>query len=222
MAERDFPADEVYDGYIQLENGVGMMRLLITEFREALDELLSDENASDGECDINMPDDKPNYNNSERLARLKADIEKNPSDYDVTIPVGELAFSTFSMLADELMEKLPGVKARVCAIRNDFFGNTITVTGLITGIDLETQLKKRRESGIPLGDRLLLSSNMLRSGEEVFLDDMTVTDIKNNLGINAVPIEPCGYDLLEAILNKNYSMDRRNDEGFVYVRAFDR
>jgi putative radical SAM enzyme (TIGR03279 family) len=197
MAERDFPADEVYDGYIQLENGVGMMRLLITEFREALDELLID-------------------------AELKADIEKNPSDYDVTIPVGELAFSTFSMLADELMEKLPGVKARVCAIRNDFFGNTITVTGLITGTDLETQLKKRREDGIPLGDRLLLSSNMLRSGEEVFLDDMTVTDIKNNLGINAVPIEPCGYDLLEAILNKNYSMERRNDEGFVYVRAYDR
>jgi NifB/MoaA-like Fe-S oxidoreductase len=126
------------------------------------------------------------------------------------------------MLVDELMEKLPGVKARVCAIRNDFFGNTITVTGLITGTDLETQLKKRREDGIPLGDRLLLSSNMLRSGEEVFLDDMTVTDIKNNLGINAVPFEPCGYDLLEAILNKNYSMERRNDEGFVYVRAFDR
>jgi putative radical SAM enzyme (TIGR03279 family) len=197
MAERDFPADEVYDGYIQLENGVGMMRLLITEFRKALDELLVD-------------------------AELKADIEKNPLDYDVTIPVGELAFSTFSMLADELMEKLPGVKARVCAIRNDFFGNTITVTGLITGTDLETQLKKRREDGIPLGDRLLLSSNMLRSGEEVFLDDMTVTDIKNNLGINAVPIEPCGYDLLEAILNKNYSMERRNDEGFVYVRAYDR
>jgi putative radical SAM enzyme (TIGR03279 family) len=206
MAGRDFPPDEAYDGYIQLENGVGMMRLLITEFREALDELLAG----------------ADENNSERLAGLKADIEKNPSDYDVTIPVGELSFSTFSMLADELMEKLPGVKARVCAIRNDFFGNTITVTGLITGIDLETQLKKRRDSGISLGDRLLLSSNMLRSGEEVFLDDMTVTDIKNNLGMNAVPIEPCGYDLLEAILNKNYSMERRNDEGFVYVRAFDR
>lgn len=210
MAGRDFPADEFYDGYIQLENGVGMMRLLITEFREALDELMAEDLLNDS------------LNNSERLAALKADIAENPSDYDVTVPVGELAYSTFSMLADELMDRLPGVKVRVCAIRNDFFGDTITVTGLITGQDLEKQLKSRRESGTPLGDRLLLSSNMLRSGEEVFLDDMTVTDIKNNLGINAVPIEPCGYDLLEAILNKNYSMERRNDEGFVYVRAYDR
>jgi putative radical SAM enzyme (TIGR03279 family) len=201
MAERDFPADEVYDGYIQLENGVGMMRLLITEFREALDELMED---------------------AALIANIKADISKNPENYDVTVPVGELALSTFSMLADELMDRLPGVNVRACAIRNDFFGDTITVTGLITGQDLEKQLRKRRNAGTPLGDRLLLSSNMLRSGEEVFLDDMTVTDIKNDLGINAVPIEPCGYDLLEAILNKNYSMERRNDEGFVYVKAFDR
>lgn len=199
LAERPFPEEDRYDGYIQLENGVGMMRLLITEFREALDELKS----------------------SDAFETVRRDIAEHPLEYRATVPTGRLAYSTIQGFADELMELFTGLVVNVYAINNDFFGNTITVTGLITGQDLERQLKEKQHK-CELGKRLLITSNMLRSGEEVFLDDMTVDDIEKSLDIKLVPVENSGRDLLEAIINTSYTMDRKNDEGYVYLDAYDR
>ena len=84
----------------------------------------------------------------------------------------------------------------VQAIQNDFFGPSITVSGLITGADLYRQL-----SGTDLGDRLLLPCSMLRSGEEGFLDDMTVTELAEKLKTEIVIVDEEGEDLVEAILN---------------------
>ena len=70
------------------------------------------------------------------------------------------------------------------------------MSGLITGQDLKAQL-----TGQKLGDKLLLPCNMLRSGEEVFLDDMTVTDLKDALQVEIDIVKSSGADLLNAILD---------------------
>ena len=77
-------------------------------------------------------------------------------------------------------------------MRNDFFGEQITVSGLITGQDLIAQLKDR-----DLGERLLLPCNMLRSGEDVFLDDMTVDEVENALQVPVNIVKSSGQDLVE-------------------------
>ena len=79
--------------------------------------------------------------------------------------------------------------------QNNFFGEKITVSGLITGQDLIEQL-----SGRKLGDRLLIPCNMLRSGEDVFLDDITITELSEKLGKEIIVVDPGGADLVSAVL----------------------
>ena len=93
------------------------------------------------------------------------------------------------------MEQFPDYDIRVYPIRNDFFGERITVSGLLTGQDLEAQLKGRE-----LGEKLLLPCNLLRSGEEVFLDDMTLGELKTALQVEIDIVKSSGQDLLEAML----------------------
>lgn len=89
--------------------------------------------------------------------------------------------------------QFPGKKVHVYAIRNDFFGERITVAGLITAKDLIAQLKEQ-----PLGSRLLLPSAMFRSGEETFLDDLTRTDVQNALQVPVDIVKSSGRDFVEA------------------------
>lgn len=192
-AEREFPEEERYDGYIQLENGVGMMRLFINEFKEAL----------------------KNTTASKDYMSLKETVHRN-----ITIATGKLAFSTIRSFAEAIMEVFPNIKIRVVCIRNDFFGETITVAGLITGQDLIKQLKELKDKGTDLGDSLLIPSSMLRTGENVFLDDVTTVDVENKLDIELVPIESGGQEFINSILNKDYHMNR-NNENFVYVKAYE-
>ena len=185
-AERDFPEEERYDGYIQLENGVGMMRLFIEEFEEAVKHL-----------------------------------EGKPLERTLTIATGKLTYPTICQFAEQLMKLYPGLVVHVYAIRNDFFGETITVSGLITGQDLVIQLLEYKERGVDLGETLLIPSNMLRTGEEVFLDDMTVQQVEEALEMHLTAIEPGGQDFVDAVLDEGYQMERENEE-FVYVNAYDR
>lgn len=218
-AERDFPEEERYDGYIQLENGVGMMRLFITEFTDALEQVKKD---------LEYP-------------KMREEIKRT-----VTIATGKLTYPTLCDFAERMMEAFPGLTIHVFAIRNDFFGETITVSGLITGQDLTAQILEHQEESRKhlvenvsadqkfvdntesagenvhgLGDDLIIPCNMLRTGERVFLDDWTVDDVEQKLGMRLVPIESGGGDFVEAILNPEYSMERTNDN-FVYVKAYDR
>jgi len=192
LAERPLPEEERYDGYIQLENGVGMLRLLMDKFEEALDALL----------------------NSGRYAELKGSLNRT-----LTIATGMLAYPTIRGFAKRLEEVFPGVKIQVVPIRNDFFGETITVSGLITGQDLIRQLKEWKNIGEDLGDTLQLPSNLLRSGEQVFLDDVTVSQVEEVLGMRVITVEPGGRDFVEAITNPEYCSDRDN-ENFVYIQAY--
>lgn len=192
LAERPLPEEERYDGYIQLENGVGMLRLLMDEFEDALAALL----------------------NSETYAELKSALNRT-----IAIATGKLAYPTILGFAKRLEDAFPGVKIGVVPIRNEFFGETITVSGLITGQDLIKQLKERLDAGEELGDTLQLPSNLLRSGEQVFLDDVTVAQVEKALGMRVVTVEPGGRDFIEAVINPKYCSDREN-ENFVYIQAY--
>ncbi|MBQ3894719.1 MAG: DUF512 domain-containing protein, partial [Clostridia bacterium] len=130
-----------------------------------------------------------------------------------TVATGEIAFSKLR----EVTEKVAAF-ARSCgkkpdfsvqAIRNDFFGSNVTVSGLITGGDLIKQLKETREiqgeggsgkkrTGKP--DRVFITVNMLKAGENVFLDDVTVADAEKELGVRIIPVGKTGADFIEALL----------------------
>ena len=161
LAKEELPKEETYDGYLQLENGVGMLRLLETEFHEALSQEAGDEKTR-----------------------------------KLTIATGKLAAPFLKVYMEELKLKFPSTEVQVIEITNEFFGELITVSGLITGQDLKKQL-----AGKDLGEKLLLPCNMLRSGENVFLDDVTVCELSDVLQIPIEVTEADGGLLLQHILN---------------------
>ena len=158
-ASLPLPPDEAYEGYPQLENGVGMLRLLEEDFLFAMEEL------------------EPGH----------------PVPFSVATGVSAAPF--IRALVEKAAARYPGVQGTVYPIVNDFFGHTINVTGLITGQDLIRQLR-----GKPLGEKLLLPRNMLRHGETVFLDDVTVEQVEQELHIQTQQVEQDGRKLLEAML----------------------
>ena len=162
IAGYDLPTEERYDGYTQLENGVGMIRLLMDEFREAL-----------------------------------AKEKKHPfmRKKECAIATGRLAAPFIRKLCQEFMEKFPKVTVHVYEIRNDFFGEKITVSGLITGQDLMAQLKEQ-----PLGSHLLLPQNMVRAEEQDFLDDVTVAQLSDALQVKVDIVKSSGQDLVKQLI----------------------
>ena len=192
-AEREFPEEDRYDGYIQLENGVGMMRMLLNEFAQAYQLMLKS-------------DDYP-----EQKKRLKRTI---------TIATGKLAVDTIAKLAADMMAAFPLLQIRVLCIRNDFFGETITVSGLITGQDLIKQLREHQNAGMELGNLLLIPSNMLRMGEQVFLDDVTVDQVEEALSMKVQAVGSTAQDMIDALTTENYQSESPRD-GFVYVQHYD-
>lgn len=160
LAEQELPPEESYDGYLQLENGVGMLRLLEEEVTEALAELSGDD----------------------RCKKL-------------SIATGVLAAPFLKAHVDSIQKKFPNVEVQIFPIRNDFFGERITVTGLLTGQDLKAQLQDKH-----LGEKLLLSIHMLKSDESVFLDDMSVEELEKALQIKISIVESGGNDFVKNIL----------------------
>ena len=157
-AGRELPPDEFYEEYTQLENGVGMLRLLETEFTSAL-KLMDD-----------------------------------PGPQRFSVACGTAAAPLLRKLTEMARARFPQVKGAVYPIVNDFFGHSITVSGLITGGDLIAQL-----NGRDLGDRLLISQNMLRREERDFLDNVTLLQAEQALGVPILPTESDGFELLDAM-----------------------
>lgn len=120
----------------------------------------------------------------------------------VSIATGMCAYTHIKQLAQEAEKRYNGLKVLVYPIVNNFFGENVTVTGLLTGRDIVSQLK-----GKDLGSELLLSESMLRAGEEVLLDDYTVQMLKNELNMNVTFTENNGRDLLRRILGLTGEMD---------------
>ena len=112
---------------------------------------------------------------------------------------GKLAFPYIRKMADRIEEKYSGVKVHVYCIRNDFFGEKITVSGLITGQDIIAQLKGKAH----WAGRLLLPCNMLKADEAVFLDDLTVKDVSDALQVPVDIVKSSGQDLIEAMIRQS-------------------
>ena len=111
-----------------------------------------------------------------------------------SIATGVSAAPFLAKLVEQAREKCGTIEGEVYPIVNHFFGQTITVAGLVTGGDLIGQLQGKK-----LGKRLLIPANMLRSGEAVFLDDVTTEDVERELGVPVIPVPQDGYELLDAI-----------------------
>lgn len=161
LAERKLPEKERYDGYIQLENGVGMLRLMATEVADALDK-----------------------------------VEGNDEPGFVSLATGRLPYPYMEKYAGWIRKKFPNRTINIYPIRNDFFGERITVSGLITAKDLIAQLKDKN-----LGEYLLLPINMFRIGETVFLDDLTAEDVEKALQVKIRIVKSDGQDFVHAILD---------------------
>ena len=116
----------------------------------------------------------------------------------VSSVTGEAAYPLISKLVAEVTEKHRGVECTVYPIRNDFFGGHITVTGLVTGGDIIKQLK-----GKDLGSELIVPSVMLRHEKDKFLDDVTVEELEQALGVKVRVTENDGKSLVDAVLGKN-------------------
>jgi len=178
------PPDEFYEVYPQLENGVGMMRLLMTEFEEAMEEM----DAADGNC----CKDDGDGGQTGSLASIK-DVKVKQI---FSVATGTAAKKYLTKLLFTASDKYGTISGHVYDIRNDFFGESVTVSGLITGGDLIKQLM-----GKDLGSRLLIPQNMLRRGYDVFLDDVSVSDVAEALGVPVRVVKQDGADLLRAFLD---------------------
>ena len=163
LAGQELPGEDNYDGYLQLENGVGMLRLLEDEFQDAVNGLNTDEFVKKEEV--------------------------------ISLATGKLAYPYLKKMCETVENMVSGLKINVYAITNEFFGENITVSGLLTGQDIIDQMKEKE-----IGERLLLPINVLRSGEDVFLDDIRVQDVEKALQVKVDIVKSSGYDFLDAIL----------------------
>lgn len=161
-AELPVPSPGNYDGYSQLENGVGLIASLFEDLDEAL---------------------KEDY--------------KDVNPHSLSIATGAAAYDSIKKAACMITAKYPQVSVNVIKIINDFFGDTITVVGLLCGCDIIRTLKGRE-----LGDYLLITDEMLRSGSETLLDDTTVSSISKALKIPVHTAPRDGFSLVRAVLDK--------------------
>lgn len=115
--------------------------------------------------------------------------------HKVTIACGEGVFPYMKRIMSMINEKFPNITINTRAIKNNFFGGGINVSGLVTGGDLIDQLRDD-----DLGDRLLIPSSMLRFENDLFLDDVSTDDVERELNITLIPINNNGNDLVEAVI----------------------
>ena len=156
----ELPPDEFYEDYPQLENGVGMMRLFITEFMD-------------------------------ELRKTEAGTPCQP----FSIATGTAAYEYLTNLLKITLKKYDKIKGIAYAVKNRSFGDGVTVSGLVTGGDMIAQLKGR-----DLGSRLLVPQNMLRHGDDVFLDNVTVREVSEALGVPVRIVGVNGAALLRVML----------------------
>lgn len=162
MANRKLLDYDEYEGFIQFENGVGMISKFEREIKDYLENLSEDH---------------------------KSKIKK------VSIATGHSAYEFMCEMAKCIMEKCPNVQIDVYKIINNFFGDTITVSGLVTATDIIDQLNDKN-----LGETLYIPRSMLKADEEIFLDNITLENLSDIMGLEVVPCLNEGKDFIDKIL----------------------
>lgn len=162
IAKRPLLNYDEYEGFLQFEDGVGMICKQGTEIVRYLGTLEEND-----------------------------DIEKA-----ISIATGSSAYEFICDMADKIMKKFKNIKINVYKIVNDYFGHTITVSGLITATDIIKQLDKK-----DLGEALYITRSMLKGDEEVFLDDITLKELEEKLNVKVIPCENEGKIFVDRIIN---------------------
>ena len=168
-AKKELPPEKDYDGYPQLDNGVGLLR---SSREEILDEI--------------------NYRYEEGLWK---NLPQNP--LEITLFTGMAAKEFLEEIAGEIEKKLPFLKLKVQAVRNRFFGETVTVAGLLCGQDI-IQAAKEEKPNI-----LILPAVSLRHERDKFLDDYTLDQVREEIPCPLFLSEngTCLLDTIEEIIN---------------------
>ena len=166
----ELPDEDFYEGYAQIENGVGMITSMRTEFGYAIEDI-QDEHAT--------------------VTRERR----------ISCATGYAAYDCIKSMADEAMASAPELKVNVYRIKNNFFGESITVAGLLTGKDVLEQLREASEKG-ELGETLLLPKVMLKADEDIFLDDMTPNELSEALGVKIEFVGNDGAELLNTLIGR--------------------
>lgn len=159
MAKRNVPEPDQYDGYPQIENGVGLMASFSYEIDKALEK---------------------DY--------------KDIKEKSVSIVTGTAAFWLMKDISERIAKKFKAIDIKVYPVENKFFGETVTVAGLLTGHDIINSLMGR-----DLGEELLFPTVMLKADEDVFLDNITPEYISEVLGVTVTPVYVSGEDLMEKL-----------------------
>jgi PDZ domain protein len=155
------PTHKEYEGYKQLENGVGLMT-------------------------------KQEFEYNKELKKIKTYDKKRT----ISIATGTSAYDFIKELSNNIANQFQTVTISVYKIRNDFFGETITVAGLVTATDMLNQL-----AGKNLGDELLIPKVMLKSDENIFLDSITLKDFEQKLGTKVRVVDVDGYSFVKNVLD---------------------
>lgn len=183
-AGRPLPEAERYDGFKQVENGVGSSRLFLDEIKEEVDHL------------IRFRDGRHSF--FERFSKEYKEDKKYLSinkNRHVSTIVGALSYGNRTIISNEIKRIRPDIKFDVHRILNDFYGHRITVTGLLTGGDIVKQLK-----GKDLGDALLIPDICLKADQDIFLDDMTLAELSEALQVKTVIVKSSGADYLHRVI----------------------
>lgn len=162
LAEKPIPEADYYDGFPQIENGVGM----IADFKANIAETLKE-------------------------------VPKRPSHQQIGLITGVLAAPLIRECAKTLETHFEGLSIKVFPIQNDFFGEGVTVSGLITGKDICKQISKQHGM-----DRFILPDNLFKSGEDLLLDDTTLEDLRTHLGVPVTRAAFDGHDLCKQIIKE--------------------
>ncbi len=163
LADRNPPEADEYDGYPQLENGVGLMTSFLDEVLDALEK--------------------------------ERDFETGPKNIGVV--TGKAAYGFMQKITDMICEKFKSISIEVFCVENKFFGESITVAGLLTARDMTDHLKGR-----DIGDVLMVPCVMLKADEDIFLDEVTLNEFSDELGVPVQPVYISGYDFIDKIAGR--------------------
>lgn len=151
-----------YEGFIQLENGVGLMCKFESDIRDYIK---------------NLPNSKLNNNKK------------------VSIATGSSSYEFMKKISKYIMNNISGLEIVVYKINNVFFGETITVSGLITATDIVSQLNDK-----DLGKNLFIPKSMLKADEDIFLDDITLEGLSQKLNLDVIPCKVEAKDFIDKLL----------------------
>ena len=165
-AKRPIPDADYYEDYPQIENGVGLLRSFMDEFGLAFEDIAEINSALDARDEVRR----------------------------VSVATGAASYEMISAMAEKIMQNCPKMEIKVYKIVNNFYGESITVAGLLTGKDIYEQLKSRS-----LGEELFVPATALRAGDDDFLCGMTRAELAEKLGVKVTPAPQDGYEFLELI-----------------------